>query len=87
MVDTVVDRLVVVDSVVDTVVEHGLVNVDSVVDCCWLMVDSMMGAMMNNSMVGPGQSNVEKYEAEVTLHLECCWLLVVGTWLLVVGLY
>ena len=69
-----VDRLVVLDTVVDTVVEHGLVHVDSVVDCCWLMVDgmmdgcwlmvdSMMGAMMNNSMVGPGQSNVEKYEA------------------------
>ena len=51
-----VDRLVVLDSVVDTVVEHGLVNVDSMVDCCWLMVDTVV----KTSMVGPGQGNVKK---------------------------
>ena len=81
-----VDRLVVDSTVMDGMVEHGLVDsvvdcswlmMDSVVDCCWLMVDSVMSAVVNNSMVGSGQSKVKKHEGRETLHLERSWLLVV----------
>merc|ERR1711936_132775 len=48
-----------------------------------------MSSVVKTSMVGSGQSNVEKYEAHETLHLERSWLLMVvgGCCWLVVGLY